>query len=1235
MKLNPLAPHAPWGETFLLVLNESQVCLYMPKPSMLLPLKPQLGTAMAVMTRVEAPLFFLLCLVAVVRLQDECDVTSCHPQLGDLMVGRGGQLSASSTCGMHGPQKYCILGYLEDDQKCFECDSRYPYNSYNNPNSHQIDNVITAFDPERKMKWWQSENGVHEVSIQLDLESLFQFSHLVLTFKSFRPASMLVQRSKDNGRTWKVFRYFAEDCRASFPGISEGPANSVDDVICDSRYSGAEPSTNGEVVLKALDPSFQINNPYAPEIQDRITMTNLRVNFTRLLTLGDTLGRRKRNPEEKYYYALYEMVVRGSCFCNGHASQCMPMDSTRGDVFTETGMVHGRCVCHHNTAGNNCERCQDFYNDSPWRPAGQSDPNACRKCNCNGHSERCHFDIAVYLASGEVSGGVCDDCKNNRVGTHCDECGPFFYQDPRLPSEHPEACTPCDCDPDGSLNGGLCDPSTGHCVCKNNVEGPRCDRCKYGHFGMRREDPNGCQVCKCNPLGSVQTPYQCDQVTGECVCERLATGPLCDQCLPGYWGLGNSVYSCSPCDCDIGGAYNSMCGSVDGKCDCLPNIVGRTCNSPAHEHFLAPLDYYLYEAEHAAPIFRGGSSLVNPTLLPRCKEYYQQRGYDFKYSNGRFTLVKRAKRRARRRRQSSIPVEPGSALQLIPRQRTGDQPITWTGPGFVRVEDGAGLRFTVNNLPVSLDYALVIRSEPETLDDWAAIMKVLPSGSPGDGICPNNQTERKTIMLSGDGRITFMDPFACLNRGGEYHVDIVFERRTNTDPQPTSHILIDSMGLIPKIESLPNFCSAQSLDEFQRYRCLEAGVEVGAQVLPEVCEKIISSMSTRIHNGAVACRCNVVGSLSLSCTKFGGQCQCKPNVIGRCCDSCAPQTFGFGLDGCKRCDCDPRGAIEELCDQVSGQCPCRQEVTGRQCDQCLPGYFGFPQCRPCQCNALADICDPITGVCLDCRDHSTGPNCERCVDGYYGDPIFREPCEPCLCPDTQDSGRFFAQSCSKDPDSQQLSCDCDLGHTGSRCDICSPGFYGDLALPGNHCEECLCNNNIDPLDGNACDSLTGECLRCLNNTDGPQCESCKPGYYGEALAQDCKACSCDPRGTEVTLCPVGSPCLCNQSTGNCTCRRGVIGDLCNECDDGFWNFGGRAGCQRCDCDPTNSLSNHCNKTTGQCPCSPEYGGRHCDECAENYFGNSDLQCIYCDCNMEGTQRPACDANTGECLCRPG
>lgn len=60
------------------------------------------------------------------------------------------------------------------------------------------------------------------------------------------------------------------------------------------------------------------------------------------------------------------------------------------------------------------------------------------------------------------------------------------------------------------------------------------------------------------------------------------------------------------------------------------------------------------------------------------------------------------------------------------------------------------------------------------------------------------------------------------------------------------------MGLIPRIESVQDFCSESDIDSFRRFRCAGLAAELRPQeTLPEMCEGLIKSMSARINNGAV------------------------------------------------------------------------------------------------------------------------------------------------------------------------------------------------------------------------------------------------------------------------------------------------------------------------------------------------------------------------------------------------
>uniref|UniRef100_A0A3B3Z8Y5 Uncharacterized protein n=1 Tax=Periophthalmus magnuspinnatus TaxID=409849 RepID=A0A3B3Z8Y5_9GOBI len=1174
-----------------------------------------------------------------------CTDGSCYPATGNLLIGRAVNLSSSSTCGLHYPEQYCIVSHLQESDKCFECDSRSPYNP-NNKQSHLIENVIYLMDREGEHTWWQSVNGEENVSIRLNLEAEFHFTHLIIKFKTFRPAAMIIERSADFGRTWRPYRYFAQNCSRIFPLVPSGGLRHINDVICEERYSDIEPSTDGEVIYKVLDPAIHVKDPYSLDIQELLRITNLRLNLTKLNTLGDDLLDRRSDVLQKYYYAIKELVVRGSCFCYGHASECAPVP---GVSAREGGMIHGRCVCKHNTEGLNCERCKDFHHDLPWSPAEVEDSHACRECECHGHASSCHFDMAVYLATGNSSGGVCDLCLHNTMGRQCESCRPFYYKDPQRDLRDPQVCQPCDCDPVGSVEGGVCDSHTdldsgqisGQCRCKVNVRGLRCDDCKEGYYGLSLRDPQGCQPCNCDPRGIVLMGAPCDQISGDCSCKRYVTGRYCNQCLPEFWGLSNDLAGCRPCDCDFGGALNNRCMMDSGHLAPREHLIGRQCSDVQPGFFCAALDHYKYEAEEAT-----GHSPSDPVLPGKLRpqadtDCVQHLSEQLRRHRRHRRLENLQQDRAALRRIRQLRQTPD--VRLVHREHSSSLLVTWTGPGFARVKDGAGLVFNVDNIPHAMEYDIMIRYEPESTEDWEAVVSVsslhLPSSLRCGNLLPTEQLY--TVTLPHRSRSEVMPRGFCFEPNNRYVLSIRFQRHGVTYRHLTAFILIDSLVLLPKYTELPGFQGDSPeaelrAEHMQRYMCPDAFLISPTPPLAEMCAKLVCSISALMHNGALPCECDPEGSLSGQCEEVGGQCRCKPNVIGRRCDQCAPGTYGFGVSGCTPCECHPEGSLSHQCSSGSGQCQCRPGASGRRCSDCHPGHWGFPSCSPCQCNGHADLCHTHSGECHACRDHTGGHFCERCEDGFYGNPVLGsgEHCRPCPCPGAPGSDHFNAVSCQADRDGDQIVCNCKPGYTGARCDQCAPGHFGGPSVPGGLCEPCQCNGNIDPLDPTSCDPRTGTCLTCLYHTTGANCAQCQRGYYGNALNHDCRRCTCVSAGTLASACSDGL-CECRTETGECPCRGNVIGHSCDQCAPNHWNYGQEGGCQPCSCHPRQSLGPHCNMFSGQCQCSSGFGGRTCEECQELHWGDPQTQCTECQCHPLGSESAQCDRSTGACQCREG
>ncbi|XP_023389703.1 netrin-4 [Pteropus vampyrus] len=485
---------------------------------------------------------------------------ACNPQMGNLALGR--RLWADTTCGQNTTELYCFYSENTDltcrQPKCDKCNAAQPHLAH-------LPAAMADSSFRFPRTWWQSAEDVHREKIQLDLEAEFYFTHLIMVFKSPRPAAMVLDRSQDFGKTWKPYKYFATNCSATF-GLEDDVIKKG--AICTSRYSDPVPCTGGEVIFRALSPPYDVENPYSAKVQEQLKITNLRVQLLKRQSCPCQRNDLNTKPQHFTHYAIYDFIVKGSCFCNGHADHCIPVDGFRPVKAPGAfHVVHGKCMCKHNTAGTHCQHCAPLYNDRPWEAADgkTGSPKECRTCKCNGHADACHFDINVWEASGNRTGGVCNDCQHNTEGQHCQRCKPGFYRDLRRPFSAPDACK-------SKFN-----VFSGVGTVERLKQQPRQNLLEVlleiietefistiQEKNFKRTVFKDCEhevQCEISPAESrIESRNGSSKwlVTKDCPCKPGVAGPQCDRCMVGYWGFGD--YGCRPCDCA------GSCDPLTGDC---------------------------------------------------------------------------------------------------------------------------------------------------------------------------------------------------------------------------------------------------------------------------------------------------------------------------------------------------------------------------------------------------------------------------------------------------------------------------------------------------------------------------------------------------------------------------------------------------------------------------------------------------------------------------------------------
>ncbi|MBZ3874023.1 Laminin subunit alpha-2, partial [Sciurus carolinensis] len=826
-----------------------------------------------------------------------------------------------------------------------------------------------------------------------------------------------------------------------------------------------------------------------------------------------------------------------ACNCHGKAEECYYDENVARRNLSLN--IHGKyigggvCInCTQNTAGINCETCIDGF----FRPKGVSPnyPRPCQPCHCDpvgSLTEVCVKD-EKYARRG-LAPGSCH-CKTGFGGVSCDRCARGYMGYPN--------CKPCNCSSSGSTNE---DPCFGPCNCKENVEGGDCSRCKSGFFNLQEDNRRGCDECFCSG------------VSNRCQSSYWTYGNIQD--MNGWYLTDISGHiQVAPQQDNLVSPQQISISNVEAL-RVLPDSYYWRAPAPYLGNKLPAvggqltftISYDLEEEEEDTEyvlqlmVLLEGNNLRISTAQ---EEVYLQPSEDH-------VSVLPLKEESFTIHGTNFPVSRKDFMMVLVNLKSL----------LIQITYNFGMDAIFRLSSVNLESAVPYPTDG-SIATAVEVCQCPPgySGSSCESCWPRHRRVNGTIFggicepCRCFGHAESCDDITgeCLNckdhTGGPY-CNVCLPGFYGDPTQGTAEDC--KPCACPLNIPSNNFSPTCHLDQSLGLICDECPVGYTGPRCERCAEGYFGQPS--VPGGSCQpCQCNDNLDFSVpgSCDSLSGSCLiCKPGTTGRYCELCADGYFGDAVDAknCQPCRCNVNGSFSEICHSRTGQCDCRPNVQGRRCDECKPETFGLQSargCVPCNCNSFGSKsfdCEE-SGQCW-CQPGVAGKKCDRCAQGYFN---FQEGgCTACDC-------SHLGNNC--DPKTGQ--CICPPNTIGEKCSKCAPNTWGHSIITG--CQACNCSM-VGSLDFQ-CNVNTGQC-NCHPKFTGAKCTECNRGHwnYPQCNLCDCflpgtDASTCDPETRK---------CSCSDRTGQCTCKVNVEGVHCDRCQPGKFGLDAKnpLGCSSCYC----------------------------------------------------------------------